>query len=128
MTEKKMGICKGPFTLREFTRSMHTLVSVLLPQSRLDQFMVGHWFQNYDTICVRFFATYTCDFSCFVGFFSQVCDHFFLKHAYICAQQKSYMCVTNKHVCIGSQKVASYKTPRIIRSAKNRFMYDDAEK
>ena len=101
MTEKEMGICKGRFTLREFTRSMHTLVSVLLHQSRLDQFMVGHLFQNYDTIYVRFFATYICDFSRFVGFFSQVCNHFFLKHEYICAQQEPYIYVTNKHVCLG---------------------------
>ena len=31
--------------------------------------MVGHLFQNYDTIYVRFFATYSCDLSCFVVFF-----------------------------------------------------------
>ena len=41
--------------------------------------MVGHLFQNYDTIYVQFFATYTCDLYCFVGFFSQLCDHFLLK-------------------------------------------------
>ena len=42
LTEKKMGICKGRFTLREFTRSMHTLVSVLLRSSTLqvDQFVM----------------------------------------------------------------------------------------
>ena len=31
--------------------------------------MVGHLFQNYDTIYVQFFATHTCDLCCFVGFF-----------------------------------------------------------
>ena len=31
-----------------------------------DAYMVGHLFQNYDTIFVRFFATYTCDLSCFL--------------------------------------------------------------
>ena len=45
--------------------------------------MVGHLFQNYDTIHLQFFAMYTCDLSCFVVFFSQVCDHFPLKRAYI---------------------------------------------
>ena len=27
--------------------------------------MVGHLFQNYDTIYVRYFATYTCNHSCY---------------------------------------------------------------
>ena len=27
--------------------------------------MVGHLFQNYDTIYVRFFPTYTCNHSCY---------------------------------------------------------------
>ena len=84
--------------------------------------MVGHLFQNYDTIyerffptytcnhscytiCVRFFATYTRVLSCFVGFCSQVYDHF-LTNAHTYAHKKSpYICVTNKHVYVGSQKV-----------------------
>ena len=47
--------------------TLETLVSILV-HDKLG--MVGHLFQNYDTIYVRFFATYTCDLSCFVGFFS----------------------------------------------------------
>ena len=39
--------------------------------------MVGHLFQNYDTINVRFFATYTCDLSSFVGFFPKYVYIFF---------------------------------------------------
>ena len=40
-------------------------------------FMVGHLFQNYDTIYVRFFDSYTCDLSCFVGFFPKYVTIFF---------------------------------------------------
>ena len=67
--------------------------------------MVGHLFQTYDTIylrflptytCnhsrytiyVRFFATYTCVLSCFVGFLFPSISPFSYKRAYICAQKK----------------------------------------
>ena len=50
--------------------------------------MVGHLFQNYDTIYVRFFATYTCVLSCFVGFLFPSIWPFSYKRAYICAQKK----------------------------------------
>ena len=111
MTGKKMGICKGRFTLREFTRSMHTLVSVLLPQSRLDQFMIGHWFQNYDTICVRFFATYNCDFSCFVGFFPKYVTIFF-SNTHIYAHNKSHICALQTSMCVLGHR----KSRRVIRT------------
>ena len=80
--------------------------------------MVGHLFQNYDTIYMRFFPTYTCNHSCytiyvrffvtyacvlslFVGFYSQVYDYF-LTNAHIYAHKKiPYICVTNKHVVYG---------------------------
>ena len=69
--------------------------------------MVGHLFQNYDTIYVRFFPTYTCNhsrytiyvrflstytcvLSCFVGFYSQVYDHF-LTNAHIYAHKKAHI-------------------------------------
>ena len=68
--------------------------------------MVGHLFQNYDTIYVRFFATYTCILSCCVGFLFPSIRPFSYKRAYICAQKSPYKCVTNKHVYMGSQKVA----------------------
>ena len=89
--------------------------------------MVGHLFQNYDTIFVRFFPTYTCNHSCkkthvyrvarilaffpaLWGFYFQVYDHF-LTNAHIYAHKKSaYICVTNKHVYTPiSIKVASEK-------------------
>ena len=99
-----MGNCKGRFTLREFTRSMHTLVSVLLHQSRLDQFMVGHLFQNYDTIYVRFFATYTCDFSCFVVFFPKYVTIFF-SNTNIYAHNKSHIYALQTSMCVlGNRK------------------------
>ena len=80
--------------------------------------MVGHLFQNYDTIYVRvfptytsnhscykmyvrFFATYTCVLSYFVGFLFPSIWPFSYKRAYICAQKSPYICVTNKHVVYG---------------------------
>ena len=67
--------------------------------------MVGHLFQNYDTIYVRFSHVYlqsfllhdirafychvkTCVLSCFVGFYSQVYDQF-LTNAHIYAHKKA---------------------------------------
>ena len=66
--------------------------------------MVGHLFQNYDTIYVpffptytchhschtiyvRFFVTYTCVLSCSVGFLFPSIWPFSYKRAYICAQK-----------------------------------------
>ena len=84
--------------------------------------MVGHLFQNYDTIYVRFFPTYTAIIPAtrytrvflprLLAFspalwdvYSQVYDHF-LTNAHIYAHRKSpYICVTKKHVYVGSQKV-----------------------
>ena len=56
--------------------------------------MVGHLFQNYDTIYVLFFPTYTCNHSCYTiyvhflsrirAFYSQVYDHFLTNaHIYV---------------------------------------------
>ena len=53
---------------------------------------------------------------------------FSYKRAYICAQKSPYICVTNKHVYMGLQKVVVWETPNYIPSAKNSFMYDGAEK
>ena len=62
--------------------------------------MVGHLFQNYDTIYVRFFPTYTCNHSCYtiyvrflsriLAFYSQVYDHF-LTNAHIYAHKKVHI-------------------------------------
>ena len=62
--------------------------------------MVGHLFQNYDTIYVRFFPTYTCNHSCYtiyvrflsriLTFYSQVYDHF-LTNAHIYAHKKPHI-------------------------------------
>ena len=78
--------------------------------------MVGHLFQNCDTIDVRFFATYTCDLSCFVGFFPKYVTIFF-SDAHIHAHNKSpHICDKSMHVW-GHRK-SSYKSHRIIQSAK----------
>ena len=78
--------------------------------------MVGHLFQNYDTIYVRFFptytcnhscytiyvrffATYTCVLSCFVGFLFPSIWPFSYKCTYICIQRKPiYICY--KQACV----------------------------
>ena len=98
-------------------------------------FMVGHLFQNYDTIYVRlfptytcnhscytiyvrFFVTYTCVLSCFVGFFIP-------KYMTIFLETRIYY----KQACgIWGHRKSSYKRHRIIPSAKKPFMYDGAEK
>ena len=84
--------------------------------------MVGHLFQNYDTIYVRFFPTYTCNhscytiyvrffatyacvLSCFVGFLFPVYDHF-LTNAHICAHKKAHIFALQTQTWyMGSQKV-----------------------
>ena len=115
-------------------------------KGRTSQFyMVGHLFQNYDTMYVRFFAKYTCNHFCYtiyVRFFCRVylrsfllCGVFIPRYMTIFLQTRIYMptkkppsiCVTNKHVYMGHRK-SSYKRHRIIPSAKNPFMYDGAEK
>ena len=105
------------------------------------QWMAGHLFQNYDTIYVRFFPTYTCNHSCYtiyVGFFATYtcilsCFVGFLfpsiwPFSYN-AHKKSpyYICYTNKHVVYGVHRKSSYTRHRIVPSAKNPFMYDAAK-
>ena len=56
--------------------------------------MVGHLFQNYDTIYVRFFPTYTCNHSCYtiyVPFFCHVYLRFIPKYMTIFLQTRIYM-------------------------------------
>ena len=70
-------------------------------------YMVGHLLQNYDTIYVRFFPTFTCNHSWYTiyvrflprilaffpalwGFYSQVYDHF-LTNAHIYAHKKTHI-------------------------------------
>ena len=96
--------------------------------------MVGHLFQNYDTIYVRYFPTYTCNHSCYtiyVRFFATytcVLSCFVGTNAHIYAHKKPiYM--RYKQACgIWGHRKSSYKRHRIIPSAKNPFMYDGAEK
>ena len=73
------------------------------------KFMVGHLFQNYDTIYVRFFPTYTCNHSCYtiyvrflsriLAFYSQVYDHF-LTNAHIYASQTSMWYMRSQKVVV----------------------------
>ena len=76
--------------------SLHFQISLLLSKGP----MVGHLFQNYDTIYVRFFLTYTCNHSCYtiyvsflsriLAFSSHVYDHF-LTNAHIYAHKKTHI-------------------------------------
>ena len=109
--------------------------------------MVGHLFQNYDTIYVRFFprilaiiptTRYTCVFlprilaffPALWGFYSQVYDHF-LTNVHIYAHKKSpYICVT-KQACVygvtesrrirDSELYRQQKTPSCTMELKSNF-------
>ena len=71
-------------------------------------YMFGHLFQNYDTIYVRFFATYTSDLSCFVGFFPKYVTIFFSNaHIYALLNKHVYMGVTESRRIIPSTKTPS---------------------
>ena len=107
--------------------------------------MVGHLFQNDDTIYVRFFPTYTCNHSCYtiyvrflsriLAFYSQVYDHF-LTNAHIYAHKKNpYICVTNKHVVHavaeschirGTELYPQQKTPSCTMELKSNFILNQA--
>ena len=86
----------------------------------------SHLFQNYDTIYVRFFShVYLQSFLLhdICAFFGHVYLRSFLlcgvfitsiwpfsyKQAYICAQKSPCICVTNKHVYVGSQNVVVWE-------------------
>ena len=78
--------------------------------------MVGHLFQNYDTIYVRYFATYT----------FLLCGVFNSKHMTIFLQTSIYMRTKKVHIyalqtnmCIWGPSRSSFKRHRIIPSAKN---------
>ena len=107
--------------------------------------MVGHLFQNYDTIYVRFFPTYTCNHSCYtiyVRFFvTYTCVlfpsiwPFSYKRAYICAQKSPFVCVTNKHVVCGvtesrrirgTELYRQEKTPSCTMELKSNFSLNQA--
>ena len=108
-------------------------------------YMVGHLFQNYDTIYVRFFPTYTCNhssYTIYVRFFCSVylrsfllCGVFIPKYMTIFLQTRIYMRTKKpiymryKQACgICGFRKSWYKRHRIIPSAKNPFMYNGAEK
>ena len=46
--------------------------------------MVGHLFQNYDTIYVRFFPTYTCTHSCYTIYIRAFFCHVYLRSFLLC--------------------------------------------
>ena len=75
--------------------------------------MVGHLFQNYDTIYVRFIPKYMT----------------ILSQTHIYMRTKNAIYLRYKQACgIWGHRKSSYKGHRIIPSAKNPFMYDGAEK
>ena len=109
-----------------------------VPDSKAQNSMVGHLFQNYDTIYVRFFLTYTCNHSCYtiyVRFFATYTCVLSYKRAYICAQKSPYICVTNKHVVYGvtesrrirgTELYRQQKTPSCMMRLKSNFSLNQA--
>ena len=111
--------------------------------------MVGHLFQNYDTIymrffptytfnhsCytiyVRFFATYTCLLSCFVGFlFPSIIMTIFVQ-----TRQKKSICMRYKQACvygvtesrrtIGTELYRQQKTHSCTMEVKSNFSLNQA--
>ena len=91
--------------------------------------MVGHLFQNCDTIYVRFSPTYTRNHSCYtiyVRFFvTYTCVlfpsiwPFSYKRAYICAQKIPYICVTNKYVVYEVIESRRIRGTELYRQEKN---------
>ena len=92
--------------------------------------MVGHLFQNYDTIYVQFFPTYTCNhscytiyvrffatyicvLSCFVGFLFPSIWPFSYKCACICAQKKPIYMRYKQAYGIWGHRKSSYKRHQI---------------
>ena len=71
--------------------------------------MVGHLFQNYDTIYVRFFPTYTCNhsrYTIYVRFIPKYMTIFLQTRIYMRTKKPIYM--RYKQACgwyMGSQKV-----------------------
>ena len=113
--------------------------------------MVGHLFQNYDTIHVRFFPTYTCNHPCydiraffatyscvlssFVGFLFPSIWPFSYKCAYICAQKKpiykryKQACVygvTESRRIRGSELYRQQKTSSCMMELKSNFSLNQA--
>ena len=90
--------------------------------------MVGHLFQNYDTIYGRFFPTYTCNHSCYtiyMRFFCHVYLRFIPKYMTVFLQTRMYMrtknpyiCVTNKHVVYGVKESRPIRGTELYRQQK----------
>ena len=82
--------------------------------------MFGHLFQNYDTIYVRFFATYTCVLSCFVGTNAHIYAH---KKAHIYALQTSMWlyAVTESRRVESTELYRQPKTPSCTVEMKGNF-------
>ena len=106
--------------------------------------MVGHLFQNYDTTYVRFFATYTCNNSCYtiyVRFFCHVylrsfllCGVFIPKYMTIFLQTRIYV-RTKKPIymrlyyvlyillCVFEKSLSLFRFIQVSKSCKMNIMY-----
>ena len=96
--------------------------------------MVGHLFQNYDTIYVRFFPTYTCNHSCYT-----IYVRFFVTYTCVLfpsiwpfSYKRAYICVTNKHVVYavaesrhirGTELYRQQKTPSCTMALKSNLVW-----
>ena len=133
--QTSIASCMGLFNiLRELNTSQITIdfdvrfkrkISVKKVTRRFDDSMsmVGHLFQNYDTIYVRFFPTYTCNHSCYTIYVRFFATHPYVlsyKRAYICAQKSPYIHVylTNKHVVYGVTESRRIRGTELYRQQK----------
>ena len=96
---------------RDYRKAL-TWWSQILKTYNLTQGMVGHLFQKYDTIYVRYFTTYTCNHSCYtiyVRFFATytcVLSCFVGTNAHIYAHKKAHTYALQTSMWyMGSQKV-----------------------
>ena len=115
----------------------------MLPLSHI----VGHLFQNYHAIYVRFFPTYTCNHSCYTiyirAFFCHVylrsfllCGVFIPKYMTIFLQTRIYMRTKKAHrymrykqACVhGVTESGRIRGTELYHQQKNPCMYDGAEK
>ena len=101
--------------------------------------MVGHLFQNYDTIDIRavFFPRILAIIPAtrytwvlvprILAFFPALWVQTRI-YIYICAQKSPFLCVTNKHVVYGVTESRRIRGTEFISSAENPLMYDGAER
>ena len=84
--------------------------------------MVGHLFQNYDTIYVQFFPTYTCNHTCYtiyLRFIPKYMTTLLQTRIYMRTKKPIYICVTKKQVVYGVTERRRIRGTELYRQQKN---------